>query len=102
MSTKVTSTTVSSSPGTDATPSDSGVRAISNGQVEDWGALERILHDALYMQVGHLPVLSSVTCKLSREIPACTAGLGAADIPLCHMLPPAGLGGGRGGEPADC
>ena len=48
---QVTSTTLRTASTSDETPSDGGVQAIKDGQVADWAALERILHDALYMQV---------------------------------------------------
>lgn len=55
---QVTSTTLNRASASDGGPSDSGVQAIRNGQIADWTALERILHDALYMQVGHLHLSS--------------------------------------------
>ena len=58
VSLQVASTTLSAASATDGTQPGGSVQAIRDGQVEDWAALERILHDALYMQVGH-PLLSS-------------------------------------------
>lgn len=55
---QVTSTSLRTTSAKDGTPLDGGVQAVKDGQVADWGALERILHDALYMQVGHPPLLS--------------------------------------------
>jgi hypothetical protein len=56
---QVTSTTLRTASVTDATQLTGGVQAIGNGQVADWAALERILHDAIYMQVGCAWLLSS-------------------------------------------
>lgn len=50
----MTSITLRNASATDATQSEGGVQAIRNGQIAEWAALERILHDAIYMQVGKL------------------------------------------------
>jgi actin-related protein len=56
---QVTSTALGTASASDGTPSDGDVQAIRDGQVADWAPLERILHDALYMQVGQQPLLPS-------------------------------------------
>jgi hypothetical protein len=68
---QVTSTSLRTTSAPDGTQLDRGVQAVRDGQLADWGALERILYDALYMQVGTLSrLLFSYTTSREDTMPA--------------------------------
>lgn len=65
--TQVTSSQVSGASEPDGAQSAQSVQAVRDGQVANWAALERILHDALYMQVGTCHIHCSDSQLAARQ-----------------------------------